>query len=91
MSDGKLSQEQQYHNMKRETEIIGQAHDLLMTGRFPGGAAMTLATCQGYLKGLYNHLLQETNKLAPLPLPDNKPVESNAKALESNSTGPSKA
>ena len=83
MSDGKLNQEQTYNNLKRECEVIGQAHDILMTGRFPGGAAMTLATCQGYLKGLYNHMDAECKKLAPLPLP---PVESKASPVPSDST-----
>jgi hypothetical protein len=82
MSDGKMSQEQTYNNMKRETEIIGQAHDLLMTGRFPGGAAMTLVTCQAYLKGLYEHMKTETDKLAPLPLP---PVETKIEPLPGQS------
>jgi len=64
-----MSEMEKYQNLCRETEVVGQAHDLLMTGRFPGGAAQTLAVAQGYLKGLYNHLKAECDKLAPLPLP----------------------
>ncbi len=81
MSDGKLSQEQTYQNLKRETEVIGQIHDLLMTGRFPGGAAMQLATCQAYLKGLYAHMKAETDKLAPLPLPPSPEAKEGAVAV----------
>ncbi len=72
MSDGKMSELQVYQNLCREAEVIGQAHDLLMTGRFPGGAAMTLATCQGYLKGLYTHMKAEADKRAPAVLPELK-------------------
>jgi len=87
MSDGKLNEEQRYKQLQNETNIVGKAHDLLMTGRFPGGAAQDLAVCQMYLQGLYTHLKAEVDKLAPLPLPvDNKPLELKAEALPADSS-----
>jgi hypothetical protein len=98
MSDGKLSEAQVYENLKRECEVVGQSHDLLMTGRFPGGAAQVLFQAQAYLKGLYAHLKAEADKRAPLELPKDKvskPVEEAAvepaKALAVDSTEPSKS
>ena len=93
MSDGKTNLEQTYVNLKRELEVIGKAHDFLHMGRFAGNAAMDLATCQAYLKALYNHMAEELKKMAPLELPKEevKPVVAQAEALPELPTDVAKA
>lgn len=86
MSDGKLNEQERYNNLKNEVGVIENCHNFLYTGRFPGGAAQSLAVCQIYMKQLYNHMKAECDKLAPLELP--KAVESKAEAISNDSSKP---
>ncbi len=86
MSNGKLSEQERYNNFKREVEVIASINDLLLMGRFTGTVAMTLVTAQGYVKGLYQHMSAELQKMAPLELPKDNVPSTEDRPLESQAS-----
>lgn len=49
--------------IKQQQQVIGEIHDMLHVGTFPGHLSQKLVMAQAYMKGIYNQVSAEIRKL----------------------------